>query len=100
MLQYQIQQNTSILPGKHRLVQQIIKHNHSKSHNGTEYILSELRQVHWIMNSRTAIRNIAKQYLHWRKMKSKPYMADLSSVRLDYKHPPFTNTTVDYFAPT
>ena len=38
-----------ILPGKHRLVQQIIKHYYNKSHNGTEYILSELRQVYWVL---------------------------------------------------
>ena len=44
-----------ILPGKHRLVQQIIKHYHNKSHNGTEYILSELRQVYWVLYLNTAV---------------------------------------------
>ena len=83
-----------ILPGKHRLVHQIIKTYHSKSHNGMKHILSELRQVYWILNS-TAIKKIAKQCLHYRKMKSKPvtlYMADLPNVWLDYKYLPFTNT--------
>ena len=91
-----------ILPRKHRLVQQIIKHYHNKSRNGKEYILSELRQVYWALNSRTAIKKIAKQCLLCRKMKSKPvtpYMADLPNVWLDYKHSPFINTVVDYFVP-
>ena len=67
-----------------------------------EYIFLELREVHWILNARTAIKKIAKQCLHCRKMKSKPvtpYMADLPNVWLDYKHPPFINTAVDYFGP-
>ena len=75
-----------ILPRKHRLVQQIIKHYKNKSHDRTEYILSELRQVYWILNARTAIKKISKQCLHCRKMKGKlvtPYMADLPNVRLD-----------------
>ena len=102
MLQYQIQQNKILLPGKHRLVQQIIKNYYNKSHSGTECILSELRQVYWILISRTAFKAIGKQFLHCRKMKSKlvtPYMVDLSNVRLDYKHLPFINTAVDYFGP-
>ena len=67
-----------------------------------EYIFLELREVHWILNARTAIKKIAKQCLHCRKMKSKPvtpHMADLPNVWLDYKHPPFINTAVDYFGP-
>ena len=91
-----------ILPEKHRLVQQIIKHYHNKSRNGMEYILSELRQVYWILNARTAIKKIAKQGLHCRKIKGKPvtlHMADLPNVQLDSKHPPFTNTAVGYFGP-
>ena len=44
-----------IFPRKRSLVQQIIKHYHNKSHNGSEYIFSELRHVYWILNSTTAI---------------------------------------------
>ena len=61
-----------------------------------------LRQVYWILNSRTAIKKIAKLCLHCRKMKSKPVaprMADLPNVWLDCKHPPFTNKAVTYFGP-
>ena len=36
-----------ILPGKYYLVNLLIKSSHDKTHNGTEYILAELRQMYW-----------------------------------------------------
>ena len=36
------------------------------------FIKDSFQSLYWILNSRTAIKKIAKQCLHCRKMKSKP----------------------------
>ena len=59
------------LPGKHRLLQQITKPYHTKSHNRLEHILSEQRQVYWILDSRTAIKKITGVFTA-KKMRNKP----------------------------
>ena len=60
----------------------------------------ELRQVFWVLNSRTATRKTAKQCFHCRKMKGKavlPYMNDQLTFWLEYQQLPFTNTAINYF---
>ena len=91
-----------ILPGQHHLVKLLVKYYHNKTHRGTEYVLSELRQTYWITSARSAIKKIARNCLHCRKLNAKPitpYMCDLPSYRLDYKESPFTHTGVDFFGP-
>ena len=69
-----------ILPGKHYLVNILIKSFHNKTHNGTEYILAELRQMYWLVNARTSIKRVARQCFEYCKLKSKgitPYMTNL-----------------------
>ena len=63
-----------ILPGKHYLINLLIKSFHDRTHNETEYILAELRQMYWILNAR------AWQCFNCCKVKSNtvtPYMSNL-----------------------
>ena len=88
-----------ILPGQHHLVSLLVKLYHDKTHHGTEYVLSDLRQSYWIVSARTLIKKIARQCLQCKKMKAKPitpYMCNLPAFHLDYSQPPFTHTGVDF----
>ena len=91
-----------VLPGKHYLVNLLIKSFHDRTHNGTEYILAELRQIYWILNARTSIKKVAWQCFNCRKLKSKAvtlYMSNLPTFRMEYQRPPFTDTSLDFFDP-
>ena len=91
-----------ILPGKHYLVNLLIKSFHDRTQNGTEYILAELRQMFWILNARTSTKKVAWQCFNCHKLKSRavtPYMSNLPTFRIDYQRPPFTNTGLDFFGP-
>ena len=49
-----------ILRGKHHVVQLLIRQYHEKSHFGTEYVLSAIRQRFWVINGRVSVKQIVR----------------------------------------
>ena len=92
-----------IIPRDHPVTMLIIRHEHKcNGHIGVEHVLSNLREIFWIVGGRTAIRSVIRKcfFCQVRRAKSMyPYMADLPAGRLAYDEPPFTNCGVDLFGP-
>ena len=90
-----------ILPKSHHVIDLIISETHEQSgHSGREYVLSELRQIYWIVSARPAVRRVLNNCFKCRKNNAKPcdqQMANLPVPRVTPEEPPFTYVGVDYF---
>lgn len=102
-------QNTLVLPspyildGKHPFTILLIQRFHKEAnHDGTEYVLNEIRQRFWIIGVKVALRKVKYSCLKCRIKRAKPtapMMGQLPIERLTPKVHPFTFTGVDYFGP-
>ena len=92
-----------IIPQTHPITKLIIREEHKcNGHIGVEHVLSNLREIFWIIGGRTAIRSVIRKCFFCqvrRAVSMYPYMADLPEGRLAYDEPPFTNCGVDLFGP-
>lgn len=92
-----------ILPKKHHVVKLLIQYyHHVAGHSGLEYTLSLTRQRYWIINGRSAVRNILNECFSCRKHQAptaQQKMASLPEDRITPSKPPFTYTGVDCFGP-
>lgn len=92
-----------ILPKKHHVVKLLIQYyHHVAGHSGLEYTLSLTRQRYWIINGRSAMRNILNECFSCCKRQAptaQQKMASLPEDRITSSKPPFTYTGVDCFGP-
>ena len=92
-----------ILPKTHHVVTLIVNYyHHASRHLGVEHILSLIRERYWIVNGRSAVKNIIGKCHSCRKRQSpvtQQKMADLPRDRVTPSKPPFTYTGVDCFGP-
>ena len=92
-----------ILPKKHHVVKLLVRYyHHVAGHSGLEYTLSLTRQRYWIINGRSAVRNILNECFSCRKRQAptaQQKMASLPEDRITPSKPPFTYTGVDCFGP-
>ena len=92
-----------ILPKDHHLSTLLIRHIHSRTkHQGSNHVLSELRQKYWILKARAAVKSVIKRCVICKKYQSRAEsqkMADLPASRVKPDKPPFSRSGVDYFGP-
>ena len=55
------ERHPSILPPRHALSRLILHKAHGRAHLGTEWVLSCVRQKHWIPGARNTLRSIRRQ---------------------------------------
>ena len=67
-----------ILPGKHHVVQLLIQQYHEKSHFGTEYVLSAIRQRFWVISGRVSVKQISRRCMVCKQRKEKQDQMNLS----------------------
>jgi hypothetical protein len=93
----------AILPKRHHIVKLIVNHFHAASgHSGKEYTLALIRQRFWIINARSAVRQVIKACTTCRRHFSPPLqqkMSDLPRDRITAENPPFTHVGIDCFGP-
>ena len=90
-----------ILPKKHHVVKLLIQHcHHVAGHSGLEYTSSLTRQRYWIINARSAVRNILNECFSCRTLQAPTAQQKLASLpedRVTPSKPSFTFTGVDCF---
>ncbi|XP_064117743.1 uncharacterized protein LOC135223168 [Macrobrachium nipponense] len=91
-----------LLPKKHHVTTLLIRHEHELlAHSGRNHVLSNLRQMYWIINANATVRNVLFHCVTCRKLKEPALsqkMADLPADRLE-PSPPFSNVGIDLFGP-
>ena len=79
-----------VSPAKHNMVNLWIKCYHNKkTHNRTKHILSEMREIYWILTTRLTVKKVSKQCFYYKTKKVKvvtPYMSDLPAYHLKIHH--------------
>ncbi|XP_078351492.1 uncharacterized protein LOC144636211 [Oculina patagonica] len=92
-----------VLLYRHRVTDLIIRKYHQDAgHLGQEYVLSNLRQLYWVVKGRSAVRRVLSECFLCRKLgaaRGEQLMANLPKERLSPEDPPFTSVGVDYFGP-
>lgn len=94
--------NPIILDPHHPLTKLYIQHYHSKTHEGSQSVMCEMRRKFWILKGRWNIKKVCRTCPRCRFMKGKPKapkMAPLPSYRLSRPIRPFTICGLDYFGP-
>ena len=90
-----------LLPKKHHVVKLLIQHcHHVAGHSGLEYTSSLTRQRYWIINARSAVRNILNECFSCRTLQAPTAQQKLASLpedRVTPSKPSFTFTGVDCF---
>ena len=93
--------NPVILPKRHHVVDNIIRHYHLQSgHSGIGYVLSKIREKYWIIKGRVSVRRVPSSCFDCRRCWQRPNqqkMADVPPDRIIPNHPPFTFVGVDCF---
>ena len=91
-----------ILPGKHHVMQLLIWQYHEKSHFGTEYVVSAMRQRFWVINGRVSAKQIGRGCMVCKQRTARPnepFLSTLPSFRVEQGNPPFFKSGVDFFGP-
>ena len=89
-----------IFPGKHHVVQLLIWQYHEKSHIGTEYVFSAIRQRFWVINCKVSVKQIRRGCMVYERRKTRPnepFMSTLPSFRVKKGNLPFFKFGVDFF---
>jgi len=90
-----------IIPHDHPVARLIVREQHNKAHQGTEWTLSLLREKFWITRARGLIKQIRKACTmckRWFDLPQKQQMANLPEERLQ-KASPFKHVGIDCFGP-
>ena len=95
--------NPILLPAKHLFTTLIIQNRHQLvHHNGIRETLAAVRETHWILRGREAVKRVLRICVVCRKFEGKPYPAplppDLPEERVS-EGPPFANTGIDFAGP-
>lgn len=73
-----------VLPGKHRIVNLIIKEKHvSLNHAGIEILMNALREEYWIIGGRKAIRSVITKCVSCRRHDTRPFQTIDAPLPLD-----------------
>lgn len=91
-----------IVPHEHHVARAIATEFHNIAHNGTEWVVSQIRAKYWITKIRKVVTRVSTGCFKCRLLFAKPCtqrMADLPSERLQPDKPPFTYLGVDCFGP-
>ncbi|KAL9952883.1 hypothetical protein ACROYT_G040208 [Oculina patagonica] len=92
-----------VLPYRHHVTDLIIRKYHQDAgHLGQEYVLSNLRQLYWIVRGRSTVRRVLSECFLCRKLgaaRGEQLIANLPKERLSPGDPPFTSVGLDYFGP-
>ncbi|KRZ69656.1 hypothetical protein T10_8747 [Trichinella papuae] len=91
-----------LLSNQHPLVKLLVRDQHIRHlHAGVDQTLSCLRQRYWIVNGRSIVKRVIKEYVTCRKKNAKPFlpkMSDLPRERV-VEVSPFENTDLDLAGP-
>jgi hypothetical protein len=92
-----------ILPQKHPVTQLIINHYHQmEGHVGSSQVLATIRQIFWILQSPSAVKQIVRRCFTCRRWNSRPIeqmMSPLPEARVTPEEPVFSSVGIDYFGP-
>ena len=91
-----------ILPGKHNVVQLLIRQYHEISPFTTEYVLSAIRKRFWVINGKVSVKQIGRRCMVCKQRKARPnepFMSTLPSFRVEQGNPPFFRSGNDFFRP-
>ncbi|XP_006813011.1 uncharacterized protein LOC102802808 [Saccoglossus kowalevskii] len=92
-----------LLPKDSIILEIIIRQIHKQGqHFGHSYILSQLREKYWIVNTKSAARKLISKCIVCKRQRGWPreqMMADLPVDRLAIGEPPFTRMGIDCFDP-
>ena len=88
--------NTVLLPSHHRYTELSIRERHDHvHHNGVRETLNAIRETHWVLKGREAVKRVITKCTKCRRYEGKPFTAppssDLPTDRV-YEGPPFTYT--------
>lgn len=92
-----------LMPSRHPYTVFLIKERHeSVHHNGIRETLNAIRQTHWIVKGREAVKRITTKCVICRRYDGRPYssppMPDLPDIRVS-EAPPFSYTGIDFAGP-
>ncbi|XP_055918462.1 uncharacterized protein LOC129950553 [Eupeodes corollae] len=95
--------NPAIFPKTHPLVDFFIEHHHQRNfHMGTATVISDIREIAWIISIRGAVDRVRKGCFMCKRLKARavmPAMGQLPPARLAFDSRPFTHVGVDCFGP-
>ena len=95
--------NPVLLPSRHRYTEPLIKERHDHvHHNGVRETLNAIRETHWVLKGREAVKKVIRKCTICGRYEGKPFTAppspDLPTDRV-YEGPPFTYTGIDFAGP-
>ena len=95
--------NPVLLPSRHRYTELLIRERHDHvHHNGVRETLNAIRETHWVLKGREAVKRVIRKCTICRRYEGKPFIAppspELPTDRV-YEGPPFTYTGIDFAGP-
>lgn len=92
--------NPVLLPSRYRYTELLIRQRHDHvHHNGVKETLNAIRETHWVLKGREAVKRVIRKCTICRRYEGKPFTAppspDLPTDRV-YEGPPFTYTGIDF----
>ena len=92
--------NPVLLPSRHRYTELLIRQRHDHvHHNGVKETLNAIRETHWVLKGREAVKRVIRKCTICRRYEGKPFIAppspELPTDRV-YEGPPFTYTGIDF----
>ena len=92
--------NPILLPSRHRYTELLIRERHDHvHHNGVRETLNVIRETHWVLKGKDALKRVTRKCTICRRYEGKPFTTplflDLPTDRV-YEGPPFTYTGIDF----
>ena len=93
----------ALLPSRHRYTERLIRERHDHvHHNGVRETFNAIRETHWVLKGREAVKKVIRKCTICRRYEGKPFTAppspDLPTDRV-YEGLPFTYTGIDFAEP-